>query len=438
MNSVKRTYPVFFVLLITAVMFSSYAFSSFHFSAPTPATETPAPADTQAAGETPTAAGASLPTVVPVIIQITGSLENLSGAPLPDSPEITLHGYDSMDESYSTTTKALSDGTFVFDHVESIPGRIFVATAAMNGVIYSSEMSSHPSTTGTATPEATTNINLPIKIYPISHDVSALSIARLHIYFTFETTGKIQVVEMILLSNPTQAIIAPEEGKALFHLDLPADAEAAQFMDTSGTEGVTQSSQGIDFKKQVMPGDSTSQLIFSFELPYADHLDYSQSLPIKVITSNIMIPTAGITLKGASFKDNGLRTSQGMNFHLYSSDSLETGKPVEFSLTGKPQSGTSSGLDSSMDVIFIGGALFVLSLISLGFLLNRQRKLNQHTARLKTLQKDDTDRNALLEAIIALDDLYKAGKLDEKVYTQRRKALKDQLKEVVEQNDRES
>lgn len=388
-------------------------------------TSTPAPVGT---------APAPTSTIVPTsFLTIRGNLKNLTDLPLPGGLEVTLHGYDSFEETYTLTTKVQLDGTYQFDQVESIPGRIFMATVEVNGINYRSELSSHPGVSTTPTPQASSELTLPINIYAISHDTSALIADQFHIYFTTGTAGTLQVVEMLILSNPTQKVLAPEAGKPLFHISLPANAQSAQYADSGDSGGIVQSSQGLDYKNPILPGNSSTQLIFSFELPYQDRLDFSQSLPVKASSVSIMIPPSGIEFAGTGFSDQGLRTTEGMNFHLYSLDSLEGNQPMKFTLSGKPQTESSGGVTSTTDVIFVSGILILILLISLGYLLHRQHKINQQQAEKTPALTEPVSKESLMEEIIALDDLYKAGKLESKAYDKRREVLKQQLKDLMDQ-----
>lgn len=372
----------------------------------------------------------------PSTIRVTGNLINLSGTAIPSQLMVTLHGIDNTQETLTLTSQVSDNGTYSFDRVEMVPERIFIATVELDGMTYSSDLSNHTGTTSYS-PATGNALSLPIKIYGVSNNPTLLTIDRLHIYFTFGSDGKVQVVEMLLISNPTQTIIAPVKNQALFHINLPYGATATQFMDANGTVGVTQTDQGLDYKKSVLPGKGTSQVIFSYELPYQDQLEYSQSFPMPIQTTNVMIPTTGIKLDGGHFTDSGMRTTEGMNFHLYTTESLPSGMPIHFHLSGKSQSPASGNLSGTSTPILAGVGMLAVSLTTLGFLLVKQKRLREAEKSQPIGMKVDPDQTSLVEAIIALDDLYKAKKLSEPVYHQRRGALKAQLKEVIDQSKQE-
>jgi hypothetical protein len=60
-----------------------------------------------------------------------------------------------------------------------------------------------------------------------------------------------------------------------------------------------------------------------------------------------------------------------------------------------------------------------------------KRKMMMKMVTWRGLNDLPDDPDALMDAIIALDDLHKAGELPEEAYQQRRAALKDRLSQVV-------
>jgi hypothetical protein len=73
------------------------------------------------------------------------------------------------------------------------------------------------------------------------------------------------------------------------------------------------------------------------------------------------------------------------------------------------------------------GAFGVLLILAGGWLFIRDRKKREEEV---DEEEDDEfeDPESLMDAIIALDDLHRAGKLSDEAYQQRRNELKDALK----------
>jgi len=153
-----------------------------------------------------------------------------------------------------------------------------------------------------------------------------------------------------------------------------------------------------------------------------------------------MLPDTGIKVKGEQITDDGTRDMQDTTYHLYSGAGLQSGSKLEFTLSGKPKAGTQAFTTKSTKNIAIGLGAFGLALVGAGvwlFVRNRQQQAGDTATEiegeaLSVSQPEPQDSAALMDAIIALDDLYQAGKLPEEAYLKRRDELKTQLKQATD------
>ena len=90
-------------------------------------------------------------------------------------------------------------------------------------------------------------------------------------------------------------------------------------------------------------------------------------------------------------------------------------------------------------ILIIGVGVLGVVLIALGiFLFLRDRKLRKLEEEFENNEQDGNedalgdDRESLMDAIIALDDQYKAGDISKAAYEKRRGELKDRLKNLAE------
>jgi hypothetical protein len=100
-------------------------------------------------------------------------------------------------------------------------------------------------------------------------------------------------------------------------------------------------------------------------------------------------------------------------------------------LSGAPNQATAAaaGTGNNTTGLLIGLGVFGLALVAAGFWLLRQRTARQLKAEPapEEILESETEES-LLDAILALDDLYQAGKLPEDAYQQRRGVLKARLR----------
>ena len=383
--------------------------------------------------QTPTEAVAAEPTAPPILEgfgTITGTVTNGSGGELPSGLIVELQGYDhdvatgSFNEALLVEAPIAADGTFIFENIEMPDQRAFVT------VVYEGELS-YGSEPGFVT-EGINTLDLPITYYPTKTDASVLSVDRLHIFFEFPDPSFeiVQVIEVFVVTNPTDYAIAPEEeGQAVLEFVLPEDAENIQFEDGAFGERYTKTEHGFGDTAAVAPGMGQHQIIVFFELPYGKKMDFTQAINHPISSAIAMVPQ-GIKLKSDMLQNSGQRDAQGLVYDVYASQPLPIGAMLTMNISGKLASNTPvSEADSQKNIIF-GAISFGVVLIGAGLWYFRRSKEDDD------LYDDDDevefdDAEKIMDAIIALDDAFRAGDISEEVFNKRRADLKTQLKELI-------
>jgi mono/diheme cytochrome c family protein len=403
-------------------------------------TATPVPGTTLPAGTaqaTPAAATAAAPsgsgTPAMVIGNITGKVTNGSGGALPSGLTAILQGYDNMQLAVSQSMPVAGDGSYGFSQIEMPSGRVFVVTVNYNGNSFSSDVA-HP--TGTAT-----TLDLPVTIYNATTDTSALVVDRLHVFMDFSKPGVLQVIELFVITNPTNKIvIPPASGQPVLTYALPKDATNLQFQDSTIGQRYVTTQDGFGDTQPIQPGVDQFQVMFAYDLAYTDKIDLS--LPVNKLPVNaavIMIENPGVRLSSSLLQDSGEQSVQGMNFHMYSADNLTAGSSLNMTLSGSPSaSGQTGGSNSATTNIMIGVAILAVAMIITGLWLYFGRrpapKLATEAAGETTHGLEiSSDADTLMDAIAALDDLYRAGDLPQDAYQKRRAELKARLVEIFKE-----
>lgn len=410
------------------------------FASPVTATAAgayPAPAEGQASVLTPYPLPAQ--TAIPTLITsgtVRVEVVNGSGGDAPADVAVTLYGFDSMQNTYSQTLTVGVSGIYTFTNVELPPGRVFWVWADYAGSSYESDVSSFE--------PGKDILDLQVVVYETSTDSYQLTTDRAHLLFDFTDPNMVQVIEVFIISNPTdRAVTAKEAGGGVITFMLPEGATNLQFQDGALGERYLEVPGGFVDTASVPPGMGQYQEVFGFQLPYKNKLDFSQTLTMNTNTTILLVPESGVKIKGGSFTDGGVRDMQGVSYHLYNGDSLTAGQALAFNLSGRPKTSTSVlPSPGSAQSLAIGLGFFGLALVVAGLWLYRR---NRRPAAAEgavgvaiqpeaALPIDDLpdDQDALMDAILALDDLYQAGKLPEEAYLQRRTALKEQLRKVMD------
>lgn len=403
------------------------AASATEASAPA-AAETPPAEGTPGAAEQAGAeseAGASTESVESVSAgRISGRIENRTGGALPSDLKVTLHGYDhgvnpsaGPQEILTLEAGVEPDGTYVFEDIEVIERQIFVAEVELDGLNYRSEFA--------VVPAGAVELTLPdIVVYATSDDYSVLQIDALHIFFDLAGEDTAQIFAVYSLVNPTDKTILVNMGggQSVPFIAFPEGATGLGYEATQDTAPFLPTADGF-----AMPPSETPYGLIAFSsLPKTKEIKVSQPALLPVNKVTLYLPE-GVNAKGAALTDNGVQTIQNTNFHLYTAPAFDRGETIEFTLSGKPKNTAVNPNPLQNQTFLIGiGALGVALVLAGVWMYLRERNAEEYFE-----EEDDNefeDAESIMDAIIALDDLHRAGKIADEAYQQRRSELKKALK----------
>ena len=382
----------------------------------------------EASSETPVDADDPAAGVGTVSVQVVSG----SGGDLPVGEDVILHGYDGMEEVFTETVPLNESGVVFFENIPMPEGRVFLATTEYDQVAYGSNIAQ--------VTEESTDANLSLMVFNSTTDISGLTIERLHVFFDFVNPGSVQVIELVLLSSVTgETVIAPTDEQPVIEFELPEGALNLEVQENMQIHLMpTETGFGVG---SVRPSGEPYDITFAFEIPYdKKKAEISLPVPLDAAAAIIIAPEDGVKLKSDQLQDGGSRDFQGIPYRTYNASNLKAGEALTFTLSGTPKlpkdlSG-SAGTDTTTSLMIGLGTLGVV-LIGTGiFLWQRNRHMEDEW------EDDAVDfeespvmaetQEELMDAIIALDDLYKAGDLPEEAYLKRREELKARLKEIVE------
>jgi hypothetical protein len=180
------------------------------------------------------------------------------------------------------------------------------------------------------------------------------------------------------------------------------------------------------------------QVMFAYELAYKRKLELKRDLSIPVNAMVVMMPEMGLKVRSDMLQDDGPRDIQGETFRLYTGEGLPAGQQLDLTLTGSIQGGGAAGAaaldigsmgELAAGVLAFGGALALVGvrLFRRGGAVGEEEQLEEF----ETGVDEYPDRESILDAILALDDLYTSGELPEKAYRQRRAELKEHLRKMM-------
>ncbi|NIM93261.1 MAG: c-type cytochrome [Anaerolineales bacterium] len=346
--------------------------------------------------------------------------------------QITLHGFDGQVEAVNMVSETDEGGEYQFTDVEAAPGRLFFVTTVHQAVFYNSEVVQIDQET----------VELPLLVYETSFETTDVQVDRLHVIYEVPVEGVMQVTELWIISNYGDRTVASESGEGILEFRLPEGFTNIGFEPGVSPARFVMTNDGFIDRSPLRPGVSSSELVFTFELPYKRRLNFSQSVDYDVSAIVLLTTEGGPALSGDGIVDEGERQIQGTTIHNYSAGPISAGGDLEVTVEGGLTTGLITGVTIPESVlIVIGLIVLVLVLIVTGFWW--YRRLSQEEAEYEELLEDEFDlehekeqdgRESLLQAIADLDDDYEEGGIEEEEYQKRRAELKAQLLNVMQRD----
>ncbi len=397
-------------------------------SEPVAATAETTPAATDAA--TPSAEVS--PTPQAEVVVIDGTVTLASGAAIPDGTNATLLVYNTTlgQVTQTLTALVLPDGKYEFLNVPADTATVYLVTVDYGGVTYNSVPVHFDGTLFL--------FDMPITVYETTDDLSVLTITQAHLQFDFSTAGQVQVMVLYVIINPGgSAVIVPSDGTSVPFIQIPESAASVNYQLAQSSSPLLSAANGF----ALLPGANLQYgIITTFTLPYTNRLVFTQPFSLPVSSATIIVPE-GVKVRSDQLTDGGTQTSTGTpvtTYHLYQASSLASGSTLTMTLSGMPGDKPGFVLDQRTWLMIGVGALGLV-LIGLGvFLFLRDRKLRKMEEEFEGEDEEGDeedalgdDRESIMDAIIALDDQYKAGDISKEAYEKRRDELKDRLKNLA-------
>ncbi|WKZ35998.1 MAG: cytochrome c [Anaerolineales bacterium] len=376
---------------------------------------TPEAADAGATSEEPGAASAG---------RIRGVIDNQTGADLPSELKVTLRGFDhgtdpsaGPQEFINIEVTVSPDGTYVFEIGEIVERQIYIAELELNGLKYQSEFG--------VVPAGTTELTLPsIVVYATTEDYSELKIESLQIFFDLAGENTAQIFAVYTISNISDKTILVKigDGQTVPFIAFPEGASGLGYEATQDSAAFVPTADGF----AMPPSDVSYGLIAFASIPKEKEITISQPALLSISKLTLFLPE-GVEAKGSTLTDTGIQPIQNTNFHVYDGSAVEKGGSIEFTLSGKPtQTAVAPNITQNQTLLIGIGALGVALILAGVWMYRRDSKKEEEFEEEQEQEFDDAE--SIMDAIIALDELHRAGKLPDQAYKQRRTDLKDALK----------
>lgn len=387
----------------------------------TPANGTPQAEVTPEAQGTPSEEAAA-----PSIIK--GQIDNRTGTDLPTGLKITLRGFDHGADPNAGPTEFLNvqgevnpDGSYAFE-IELVESQIYLTEVEIDGMSYQSQFAVVPAGVSELVIE-------PIVVYPTTEDLSVLKVEELQIFFDM-ASEEAQIFAVYFVTNTSdQTVLVPmSDGQNIPFISFPEGATGLGFETTDNSAPFVSTAEGF----AMPPNEEPYGLIAFASIPKAKEIQIKQTALLPINSISLFLPE-GVEAEGSTLTDTGVQNLQGANFHVYTAAAVEKDASFEFSITGEPTTVAESPDITQNQYVLIGVGAFGLTLVLAGvWMYLRDRKKNEDDDDLEDEDDEDDDQfddtESIMDAIIALDDLHRAGKISDEAYKKRRDELTAALK----------
>lgn len=400
-------------------------------------TEAPAATDagTPAAETTPAGTEQAAATNAPTVVvkegfgSVSGTVENKTGSDLPSDLKVTLHGYDHGADPSAGPQEVLTqegvvnaDGSYKFENVEMPLSRIFIAEVDVNGVTMQSDFG--------IVEEGNSALTLPpLVVSEMTDNTSLLVMDEVRLFLDYSDTN-IQVFGVYSFHNPTEKTIRVElkDGTDVPFIKTPDGTTSMGYEALQDSEPFVNIKNGL----AIPPSAGSYGLIAFTTVPKEKEFEISQPFVLPVNSLTVFLPE-GVKAESDTLTDEGLQTIQNFNFQVYTILNVPAGATIKFTVSGEPLEASAAPAETTTNNnrnLLIGAGALGLAFIAAGaWLYLRDRN--------RTEEDDEEEENEfesseeVLDAIVALDDLYRAKKISEEAYQKRRAELKDILKGMM-------
>ncbi len=340
---------------------------------------------------------------------IDGNVVNVSGGDAKITSDANLKIIADGQVIKKMNTPVLTNGSFRFILVPYSPEWSYVVTVSHNGMSFSSDV-----IYGQDTASAETT-HLLLQVYDSTTDISVLRGEQTHIMLEFTGENLVNVVEYVMISNHSSYVVTPVDDETpLLMFTLPKNAQNLDLSNSTNPTNLKVIENGFGDWQSIEPG-SAHQVVFTYQIPFNGDDALLFSFPVTATSVLVMVQDVSnsITCKGPQHLTQ--RNEASGTLDIFSAVNISAGDQLALYCYNKEQ--LIPQIASAVTLFF---ALMIVLMIFLS-----KRKQNQLVQREQRQQR----KNQILDAIIVLDDSYKAGEIAREAYQEKRAELVRKLEE---------
>ncbi len=312
---------------------------------------------------------------------------------VPDNLTVTLYVFTDGSQSGSFDTVIDKSGVFSFEGIALSEGDQVIATTEYLGVSYMSS-----SFTYMADQEIP---DLSLAIYETTDDPSGVYFTQMSILLN-EVDGELRLGEYYLLANSSDRTWIGTydeslEANTTTAFSLSPDASGLWFSGAGLGDRFLSTADGFVDTLAVVPGTASSEVFFSYVLPFSGDLKFNRPLEFPVQQAELLVSEEGrIEISGPGINFNGVMEMDSGNALSYSAGPFSAGESLTFDITTKSEGGV-PGLGWQLGI-----GLSTLALSGVGIFLLWRKPIS------RTISES---AEPMLQEIAALDDRFEQGEV---------------------------
>lgn len=340
---------------------------------------------------------------------VEGNVINVSGGDVKVASQASLKVIANGQVIKKMDTTLLANGSFRFILVPYSPDWSYVVSVSHNGMTFNSNV-----IYGQDTASADT-AHLLLQVYDSTTDISVLRGEQTHIMLEFAGDKTVRIVEYVMVSNHSSYVVVPQDSQTpLLQFTVPTAAQGLNLDNSTDTTYLKVMGNGFGDWQSIEPGNS-HQVVFEYQLPFNGDDTLLFSFPVAATSVLVMVQDESnqITCKGPLHL-NQRKMGEG-TMDIFSAVNIAAGDELMMHCYNSSQ---------LVPQIAAGVALLFV-LVSVVLIFSSKKKQAQQLRAEQAQQR----KNQILDAIIVLDDSYKAGDLAKDAYQKKRAELVKQLEE---------
>jgi hypothetical protein len=370
---------------------------------------------------------------------VSGQVTQGSDDALPEGLEVSLEVYQHFEQVMQTSTEVQADGSFTFEGVPIVPDQIYIAVIELDGIFYPSEFY--------IAQEGDEQIDLPVTIYSSTTSTDNLVFSRIHVFFQFIDNNLVQVINQVTISNFGSEMVAPDNDlEPVLNFTLPEGAQNLIFQTGEIGAPFIQNEDGFGDPTAVLPGQSSYEILFAYELPYQRGLEWQIPVDFPADVVVAFIQGDEVKVESDTFLSSGTEMLDTEVFQVLVANDVAGGETLGLELSGRVGGGAlSTGENNNWLIIGAGVLGLMLAAYGAARLLRSSDEGDEDedfdydeadeapAVDVDKLIKSSVTSDKIMDQIIALDQAYEAGEVEEDDYTARRDELKAALKDALDQ-----